>query len=344
MSITRRAVLLSPLAGALTACATTPLPRPSATPATGCVTLDGYTFPHSGTRCAGVSGDDPDSDANKIPYDWLGPLTSTGDGLVAWYRSGLVEWDSQGDPVRLLATLTSSSRAYALVGGDAVVPLCDGRVQRWRDGCPVPVLPGHAPARVVAMTGVDDSRFATLGDDRRLHLWHLGQAEPIATARVPVDGLIRLALLDGVLWASSATSFHGFDVSDLDPAGHADGLPHSSHGWVPAPGRRLVGHANALLIAQPDVGVTRQHPTVDRDLHPAAAPDGSIAAVGHGMLFVGHIDSTVTRSPFTEAPQYPVGLTFAADGTLQMLDGVSGGVRLDPTTHRPVHSYRAPLE
>ena len=347
MNIPRRTALLAPLATMLTACSTssaptsTPSSSTPATPATTCVTLDSYPFEWIGDPCQAGSSNISDDNRTEL-LDWYGPLTVTTSRLVAWYRGGLVEWDAAGKPARLLAVRSASATTYALVGSEVVVPLCDGRLQRWNDGCPGAVLPGHPGARVVAIAAVDDSRFATLGDDQQLKLWHVEQQHPVATVEVPSPNLLRLELAEGTLWASSPTSCHGYDVTRLSPSGVLTGLPDSLHGWTAAPGRRLVGHADALLIAEPDKGITNRHNTNRAQMYAAASPDGRIGAVGDGRLIIGHVDGTVKRSGYADAPHHPAGLAFAANNTVHLLDQLRGGGQLNTNTDQLLHAYQAP--
>lgn len=354
MSIPRRAAILAPFVGMVSACSTShraasPAPSPSpslsgsGSSATGCVTLDSYSFDWVGDACA--SGDSHVSDDQDMArIDWNGPLTLTPHGAVAWYRSGLVEWNERGEPVRLLAVRSASTTAYALLGQDVVMPMCDGRLQRWSGGCPGDVLPGHRGANVVAMSAIDESHFASLGDDQQLMLWSLTESQPIATTKVANSGLVRLESSDGALWASAPTACFEYDARKLTAAGTVSNLPASPYGWAAAPGRRLVGHADTLIVAQMDKGVIARHDTKRTKMYAAASPDGHIGAIGQGRLVTGSIDGPVARSGYPDAPHHPAGLAFSKDGNIYLLDHLDGGGKLNPDASQLEFTYESPAD
>lgn len=342
MSIPRRAALLAPVVGVLAGCSpSSTTTTASSSPATQCVTLDSYSFDWVGDPCS--SGSSPVSDDQDMArIDWYGPLRMSPRGAVAWYHGGLVEWNERGHPSRLLAVRTASTTAYAVLGKDVVVPLCDGRIQRWTDGCPGDVLSGHGGAHVVAMATIDESHFATLGDDQQLALWDVAQRQPIATANISAKNLVRLELSDGVLWASTPTACFGYDAQQLTEAGTVANLPDSPYGWAPGPGRRFVGHADALIVAQIGKGVVARHDTNRTKMYAAASPDGYIGAIGQGRLFTGNIDGPVTRSEYADAPHHPAGLAFSEEGNVHLLDHLRGGGKLKSAANRLEYSYASP--
>ena len=350
MMLPRRSLLAAPLVGLVAAC-DSPLFRPGPTgptappsPATACVRLGEHRFEHTGDPCGPPPPpDDPNINAEMRPLQWAGPITITKTGSIAWYQNGLVEWDHQGKPHRLLALWQATTRAYTLVGNTIITPLCDGRLHPWTNGCPTNPHPAPAPGTITHLPPIDNTHYASTTTNGTLTLHTLNQPKPTATTTLPNPNVRRLELKDGTIRVSTTTSVHAYHPTTLKPTTHTTNLPNAPLGWTSGPNGLLAAHTNQLTTAQLGHNTTKRHHTEFTGNVPVAVRnDGTIAARHDRELFLVHPDgATSKRHHDGPGDRVPAGLTFDGDA-LHVLDAVFGGAVVDVATGDQSHRYEIP--
>lgn len=364
----RRTVLGATVAGLcaplLGACTSTAEPGPGGVPKSmtvppECATLADYEFQRDARYCTpGPRGRRGGGPGSQAPIDHNGPLTITEAGLVAYYINGIVEWDANGEPVRLLAPQRADSFVYATRGALTVNPRCDGTLVVHTDGCAVGELAGHAADHrqtpsdgIQGLCWVDDEHLVSLGVDNTLRSWRVADAQELTVqtlASKPAGRTLGFEPITETLVVAGPAEIETFDATTLAATDQVDGLPESAVPWTLTPTGQLVGisadDANrGVLIRDPASGEIEH---LSRNNSPKAitvAPSGLLAIANGYHLVLREPSGAVTELALEQGAYHATAMAFSADESqLHLLDAVDGIQTVDVATGEQVTTYRTP--